>query len=271
MQFSTRPTSTRTSRTAVTGETANNPIAGQLAVGLHGLAQHATGVLGHSFERVGVLGLTDGNPIVGEAVAGIHGVAPNAVGVMGFSGQRIGVSGQTNGGPLPGEPVAGVHGIAANAVGVLGHSQRRVGVSGQSDGSAIPGEPVAGVFGSAPQAVGVLGFSQSGVGVQAVNPDGIALDVIGRARFSANLVCAGTIVARRLDLPVRTGVILRGTQRLDVSDGSVGPDSLVLLSLTSNPGQGISLSWIEVGAGQFVVHMTDSVRRNTDFKYSVIR
>jgi hypothetical protein len=256
--------------TAVTGESAGTPIAGQLAVGVHGLARQATGVIGHSLERLGVLGITDGNPIIGEVVAGISGVAQNANGVVGFSGQRIGVGGHTDGSPLPGEPVAGVHGVAPNAVGVLGFSAQRVGVSGHSDGSSIPGEPVAGVFGSAPRAVGVMGFSEDGVGVQAVNPDGLALDVVGRARFSDTLECAGTMFIRRVTLPVTTGVIPRGRRRLEVVDGSVGPNSLVVLSLTSNPGDGISLSWIEVGAGEFVVHMTDGVVRRTDFRYSVI-
>jgi hypothetical protein len=159
--------------------------------------------------------------------------------------------------------------------GVLGYSGRRLGVSGQTDGIPIPDEPVAGVFGLAPNAVGVMGFSQNGVGVQAISPDGVALDVMGQAHFSQGLQSGGTIVAqaivtRRVRLPVKSGVIPDGARSVAVDDSSVRPNRLVLVTLTSNPGGGVGVSWIDIGDGRFVIHMSGRVSNNADFRYSVV-
>lgn len=215
--------------------------------------------------RVGMSGSTVSAPIPGELVAGVHGIAPHAIGVFGHSVEQVGVIGQTDGNPLPGEPVpVGVHGIAPHGNGVFGHSFERVGVGGRTDGNPLPGEPVAGVHGVAPNAVGVLGFSHNGVGVQAISPDGLALDVVGDAHFS------GIVTISEVSLPVKTGVIPLSRRRAVVNDASVGLHSLVLVSLTSNPGQGISLSWVEVRAGSFVIYLSDRVAQNTNFRYSVL-
>ena len=119
----------------------------------------------------------------------------------------VAVTGQTDSNPVVAQLVAGVHGLALHTTGVFGHSFERIGVGGFTDGAPLPGEPVAGVHGVAPNAAGVLGFSQNGVGVQAVSPDGIALDVVGHARFSEDLEVNGTVTIQRVGLPVKTGIV----------------------------------------------------------------
>lgn len=43
-----------------------------------------------------------------------------------------------------------------------------------------------------------------------------------------------------------------------------------MVTLTGHPGNGIAVSWVEVGAGQFAVHLTGKAKADSPFTYFVV-
>lgn len=135
--------------------------------------------------------------------------------------------------------------VIAEGIGVLGAS----GVTPTSTGQGI------GVRGEG-SAIGVHGKSEEGVGVKAESTSGFALEVIGRARFST----AGA------------GMINRDADSAATSDYNVSENSIILVTLTSNPGNPNSIvQWVERNPGVgFTVHLTKKVGTATTFTYLIL-
>ena len=231
-----------------------------IAHGIHGVSDTTGGVIGEG-PLEGVRGrakdvdtqeLTNGIGVAGESAGGY--------GLMGASETESGVYGTTNA-PAPFPPTAGVHGFSANAHGVIGRSTNRGGVVGLSvNDRGVSGHSNfgIGVRGSSPEdAPAVLAIS--GVFVPPdpdISPDGgLALQVIGRSHFST----------------VGAGVVPDKADSSDAMvDEAVSPGSHVMVMLTGDPGSGISVAWVEVDDGEFVVHLTDKAKADTPFTYFVV-
>jgi hypothetical protein len=113
----------------------------------------------------------------GQAVAGVHGVHfgdEPGYGVHGYNESDTGYGVYGTGGEV------GTRGFARTGVEGIGID---TGVRG--DGADIGVEGIAHV-GGGPEGwgIGVSGTAKTGIGVKAVSPSGIALDVVGKARFS---------------------------------------------------------------------------------------
>lgn len=204
--------------------------------------------------------------IEGEAGSGVAG-----------RGGFFGVSGQTDGGG------AGVKGIGAAlgggdgetlGVGVLGVSFDSIGVHGQTESSVQPavlGESLVcvergpcegestgtGVIGRSDAGTGVRGDCRRGTGVEAVSGDGLALDVVGRARFST----AGS------------AVIPAGAESVFVANPAVTANSHIQVTLVSDPGAR-QVRWVERSPGSgFTVHLSSAPlprRPETSLTYLIV-
>jgi hypothetical protein len=135
----------------------------------------------------------------------------------------------------------------ADEVGVLG--QGGVGVWGASPGVQVSLNPQplppTGVWG---QAAGL-----DAVGVVALNGDGRALSVRGRAAFSG----------------VATGAIAARSDSAFVAAPTIGDGTLVSLTLTGDPGN--ATPWVEVQPGKgFIVHLTAKAKGPLSFTYLLI-
>ncbi len=154
--------------------------------GVNGLSEKGSGVSGSSNHSYGVRGHTYGAPSPENFPVGVAGLAlirldedpavpaedGPGTGVFGRSGSGTGVGAMSDSG-------YGVQGRSQSGIGAVGRSESNVGVAGVS-----PGESAA-----------VL--AESAIGIGPWEPDGgLALDVIGKARFST----AGAAV-----VPARTG------------------------------------------------------------------
>lgn len=120
--------------------------------------------------------------------------------------------------------------------------------------------PGVGVNGSAGTGTGVLGMCvAAGIGVEARSdtPEGVALNVRGKARFSTG----------------GSGVVPTGQNSVFVADVDVTEESHISVTLASNPGSRV-VSWVErdPDAGGFTVHMSSASpnkRPETLFTYLV--
>jgi len=147
------------------------------------------------------------------------------------------------------ESESGVEGHnTAGGRGVYGHSQNGPGVKGVSGGNP-------GVEGVAPgDFPGVRAVSRNLA--EPNDPDGgLALDVVGKARFST--AGAGAVPARAV--------------AVTVSNPAVTDKSHITVTLTGNPGRA-SVAWVERQPGSgFIVHLTAALLlRALPFTYLVV-
>lgn len=120
--------------------------------------------------------------------------------------------------------------------------------------------PGVGVHGSAGTGTGVLGTCvAAGIGVEARSdtPEGVALNVRGKARFSTG----------------GSGVVPTGQNSVFVADVDVTEDSHISVTVVSDPGSRV-FSWVkrDPDAGGFTVHMpsaSPNKRPETHFTYLV--
>jgi hypothetical protein len=200
----------------VYGESPNNT--GVIGVGTNGVQGSAsaggTGVYGQNSGSfgIGVWGKTGGtgSAVYGQATAngvGVNGVSASGTAVRGAGG-FTGVFGSGTD--------YGVEGSAsAGGIGVYGHNSGSsgAGVKGQTGGggSAVYGYATANGF-------GVYGWSQFGAGLLGESPNGTALEVNGKAKFS------------------RSGIvtIAAGTASKTVSLGGVTTSSMVIGTAQQN-------------------------------------
>jgi hypothetical protein len=162
-----------------------------------------------------------------------------------------------------GGDAAGVWGQSNAGVGVIGASWDGGGVVGaggsiQKDPELRPAGP--GVIGFAPGgAPGVLAMSamETGLGQPGTPDGGLALDVIGKARFST----AGA------------ATVPQGASSVQVLDPAVTANSHISVTLVSDPGSR-ALRWIERLPGSFTAHFEGggkpSTRPETDFTYLIV-
>jgi hypothetical protein len=167
--------------------------------------------------------------------AGVEGTSSQAAGVHGTGG-FWGVVGVGNGIGVEGRTVGG------GGTGVVGSGFG--GVEGRSDSSGT----------------GVWGRSATGVGVEASCPSGIALNVIGPARFST----AGA------------GIIPAQQNSIFVSNPAITAVSHITMTLTGNPGAVASgipavVVWVERQPGTgFVARLSRKVTNATPFTYLIV-
>jgi hypothetical protein len=151
----------------------------------------------------------------------------------------------------------------SDGVGVQG-TGGRFGVAGTivPDGVAITETLVAGVWGTSTLGTtttltgtyGLAGTAYGGdqIGVVAHNPSGVALSVMGGIKLSCG--GRGTIEARR--------------REVEILDASIAPGSVVLVSLSDDPGNsGVAVQYVRTEAGRAVVGLTAPVTRETGFTY----
>ena len=209
-------------------------------------ARAATGgnfILGqaNSADETTVLEKTDTPPGVWTSALEVrHYGGPQAIGVAGITHGGYGVVGADDWNGI------GVHGKTPMGTGVDGRSEQGVGVRG--------GGWNAGVEGEAPgeDHPGVRAISRSG---PPYPPDGgLALEVIGKARFST----AGA------------GAVPRGRRMATVANPAVTAASHVTVTLTGDPGLA-RFDWLERQPGVgFVVHLAGLALREIPFTYLIV-
>lgn len=150
-------------------------------------------------------------------------------------------------------------------MGPVEHGHRGVGASWDGggvigEGGSIQKDPEErdagpGVIGIAPGDVpGVL--AQSMTMETRVLDGGLALDVVGKARFST----AGS------------GTVLAGQESVLVTDAAATADSHIMVTLVGDPGAR-SVRWVSRTAGAFTVHLTSAPankRPATPFTYLIV-
>jgi hypothetical protein len=225
------------------------------AAGLWGVGGAAAGVIGSG--QVGLWGLAGAAgrnpgptqlpafPVGNWGQGGDDGVGALAQGHIGTWGAAPGADVSLNPQPLPPTGVWGQGG--AEEIGVLGQGQIGVwGAAAQAAGTpTLPAvQKPAGVWGQASEA--------NAVGVIALNGDGRALEVAGRAGFSG---VGGGALDRRGDA--------------FVSDPGIAATSHVIVTLQGDPGKGAP--WVEIQPGKgFMVHMTQATNKSVPFSYLVL-
>jgi hypothetical protein len=217
---------------------------------------YASGVLGHAKNNsgsinygAGVYGFAgDGPPppptsnvgVYGRGGHGVFGESDSGSGLVGVSRTGLGVEGQTDG-----NDQAAIRGFArqlspaAGGAGVLGYS------------GSIGGLP------ATPTGTGVAGIAESGTGVlaKATAPEGTALDVQGRVRFSSS--GRGTIAALTRGAVVAPGMDLTATTKIHVT-------------LASDPGRRV-LRYVGIDpvADTFNVELTGMARTDVAFVWFI--
>jgi hypothetical protein len=192
--------------------------------------------------------------------AAVRGADPTGSGLAGESVSGRGVAAGCDSGPAlmaESNTGAGVWALSPYGVGVVGMGSMMLG-EGQ-----VP-QVAPGVLGIAPGAAAAVrcvsgGLGESSTSVPVPDPDGgLALDVVGQARFSN----AGS------------GAIAAGASSASVANASVSASSHVTVTLTGDPGNR-QVQWVELdpGAG-FTVHLTAAPaqkRPATTFTYLVVQ
>jgi hypothetical protein len=176
------------------------------------------------------------------AVNAINGDGGPAV--AGKSGSGWGVVGDTDS-----NSYAAVEGHNANA----GFNAAGVRGTSAGNGMGVDGQTVngRGVSGTSQNGTGVFAGSLSGIALDASAPNGDAIRVNGKARFSH--LAFNTIPA--------------GQPYVFVPHFAVTATTHITVSLTSDPG-GAAVQWIErVPGSGFRVYLTKSVRTATTFSY----
>ncbi|HUF54524.1 MAG TPA: hypothetical protein VMR52_12225 [Dehalococcoidia bacterium] len=219
-------------------------------IGVLGRSDSGDAVVGHSQSASGVFGFSG---VAEEDILTLHGFGASGVQGVNVSGDGFGVSGFGPTGVIGEGRDAGVLGIVSSspADDVNGNVEQ-AGVRGDAVGCTRKGPCEPGI------GIGVHGRSEAGTGVRAevLDPAGIALDVIGKARFST----AGA------------GAVPQSAASAFVANEAVQPNSHVSVTLTGDPGKR-QLNWVEIVAGGFNVHMTDvppPQRTAVDFTYLVV-
>jgi hypothetical protein len=157
-------------------------------------------------------------------------------------------SGPTNSGVVGTAPDGnGVYGQSPDGVGVRGETDNHTGVLGIR-GTALPSALLEG---------GVSGASSEdvpGVAAKHTSPGGLALQAEGRVQFSS---------AGRAQIP-------KGQYQTTVSlPGVVFADSVVIVTLNTNPGNG-ALKYVTVQADQFTVVLNPPSLVGVGFSYLVL-
>jgi len=253
--------------------------------GVAGLSDSDNGVVGRceNPEMAGVLGKAElcleRGPCEGVALGtGVRGLSEGGIGVHGNSQSGGGVvGGSQTGNALEGfsESGAGAFVSSLSGPGVDSTSESGPGVLGWSPsgiagvlgvGSILRGEGTVpegarGVLGIAPGNAAavqcVSGGLVGGDGPPSPDPDGgLALDVVGKARFST----AGA------------GAVPQGQNTVFVANPAVTADSHVTVTLASNPGNR-QLHWVERNPGVgFRVRLTQGQgpKPPTNFTYLIV-
>ena len=244
-----------------------------------GHSSFGVGVNGHSnggdppeIPSVGVEGTAhhDGIGVAGESKAG-EGQGPGAgAGVSGSSGSGPGVQGNSESGPgaLAGSTTGpGVDATSWSGPGAVGWSPSGVagviGIGSIMRGEGTVPEEARGLLGVAPGSAPAVQCVSGGLLDQdthpwAPDPDGgLALDVVGKARFST----AGA------------ATVPQGQNSVFVPNASVTPNSHISITLVSGPGPR-QLRWIwRSGGSGFTVHFAGGPpgqRPATDFTYLIV-
>ena len=208
--------------------------------------QGFSGLVGESDapDRVGVRGVGDHTGVRGEGSGfGVHGCSPTQIGVFGRSNSGIAVGGGGQGfsGVLESDALdrVGVRGVG-DQTGVRGKSDSSIGVRGGSNG------------------VGVLGTSLTGIGVRAevIDPAGVALDVVGKARFST----AGS------------ATVPAGSDTSPPVPASLTANSRLLVTLAGDPGRGNVLASAvkDVPGGNFKVRLLRKSPNPVAFDFLIV-
>lgn len=159
------------------------------------------------------------------------------------------------------KPIAGVQGLG-NRVGVVGSTLPASATISPTITAGVWGTPS--LAGSAPfsmtNLIGVAGtaFGSDQIGVVAHNPEGLALSVVGGVSVVGGITvnCGGT------------GLIAAGKREAEVLDNSIKAGSVVLATMTRDPGtKGATIQHVDTFEGYAVVSLTAPVRVDTTFSY----
>ena len=212
--------------------------------GVHGESESGSGVVGRSVSGPGVEAWSESGP-------GVTASSESGPGVLAASQSGHGVHAYSLG------PAPAVEGESQDGPGVRGHSRSGPGMIGQSPG---PGGGVVGV--SPASGPGVRAYSgwYPSKGEPLVPDGGLALDVIGKARFSS--AGAGLVPAR--------------VNAVTVYNRAVTPASHITVTFTRDPG-GVAVAWVErqmpsgqQPVGRFVVHLSGRPPRAVPFTYLIV-
>lgn len=198
----------------------NNPAT--TAIGVAGRSDSGMGVWGESMTSVGVAGRSDSGPAV-EGVSGgvgVRGTSGSGFGVAGASDSGTGVAAHSNTG-------IGVEARGSSGVGVHGDTFDGIGVRAQCLGAAVPGHPT--------------------------GPE-LALDVIGKARFST--AGSGSVPAWAAAAPVLNPAVTAASH--------------ITVTFTEDPGRAL-VSWVQRVPGiGFRVHLSSRLHREAHFTYLIV-
>jgi hypothetical protein len=170
-----------------------------------------------------------------------HFAGPQAIAIVGISHGGYAIVGADDWNGI------GVHGKTPMGIGVDGGSEQGTGVHGQGWQAGVEGEA------PGEDHPGVRAESRSRTEPYALD-GGLALEVIGKARFST----AGA------------GAVPRGRRMTTVAEPAVTAVSHITVTLTGNPGLA-RFDWVErqPGAG-FVVHLQGVSLSEIPFTYLVV-
>lgn len=215
-------------------------------VGVQGVAYLGTGYEDGTFGAgpgTGVEGISGtGTGVRGQSAShfGVHGESTNSVGVIGFSAEDVGVFGFGT----PDGNGDGVGGFSRNSVGGRFGSELGIGLRAVSPGDEHP---------ALQAASGTIADPHF-----AADPDGgLALEVIGKARFST----AGA------------AAMPQGQSSVFVANAAVTEHSHITVTLAGDPGNR-HLRWVERDPGNgFTVHLSfapPSQRPETPITYLIV-
>lgn len=235
----------------------SNSASAMTSLTMSGQSQYAAfGISSSSTERA--LYVVGGSEAAVEASGTNVGVRGSGtiIGVQGGSQTGTGVRGTSeaaNYGAVEGRGPIGVAGWGGTTPGLLS-TMAGTGVYGTGTATGIRGEAAGGtgVHGSG-SVVGVRGDTTSGTGVKATATTGVALDVVGRARFSR---------ARRV-------TIAAGRSSLKVTLAGVTTSSLVFAVLRSQRS-GVWVRAVVPASGYFTIYLNKAPLSSTYVVYFVV-